>query len=208
MTGYSRIDLEGAMEAVGVMMKIANQHMSEEPQFPSREAMYPNGPGETDGRNIRDLRLRLLAEEYDEYLRAEQTNDLVGVADGLADMLVIIIGTAMTYGINIDHVFKLVMQNNFEKFPDGKASWNEHGKFLKPEGFKPLQLTLDDLRIRWGDDDGDDTITLEREIPTSTPPHAHDPSKAASLGTLADYISSQSAPQSPEQPAKSTDHEH
>lgn len=85
----------------------------------------------------RALRIRLLKEEYEEYLDGEEKNDLAEVADGLTDMLYIIYGTMVSYGIPADDIFSAIHQNNLTKLgPDGKPIIREDGKVLKPEGYK------------------------------------------------------------------------
>ena len=48
---------------------------------------------------VRDLRLRLLDEEVAELREAMQAGDLVKIADGLADIVYVTVGTAVPYGI-------------------------------------------------------------------------------------------------------------
>lgn len=48
---------------------------------------------------IRTLRQKLLAEEVGEFIEAEADDDLVEIADALADIAYIIAGTAVSYGI-------------------------------------------------------------------------------------------------------------
>lgn len=210
--------LDDAIEAVGLFMQIGKQYIAEEPALPIDDQLYSCGPKQVSGIDLSALRMRLLKEEFDEYWQAEVANDLIKIADALADMLVIIFGTALTYGINLDNVFALVMRNNFEKFPNGVATWREDGKIAKPEGFKPLTLTLDDLRIIWTDENAavpEDTIYMDHgkmqnksekvAEQTKAVVAARDLPKDGELGTLASYISSLPAPQAPEPPAKSSD---
>lgn len=87
----------------------------------------------------RNLRRRLLAEEYAEYVSAELGSDLVEIADALADMAVIICGTALEYGIPLNEVLAEVHQSNMSKLgDDGKPIYREDGKVVKgPNYFKP-----------------------------------------------------------------------
>lgn len=87
----------------------------------------------------RDLRWDLLREEFEELRQAETANDLVAVADALADMLYIIHGTALEYGIPLDAVVAEVHRSNMSKLgADGKPILREDGKVLKGPGyFKP-----------------------------------------------------------------------
>ena len=99
------------------------QRIGEKPEFPSKEE--------------RDLRKRLLSEEFDEYMNAEFDNDLIEVADALADIIYIACGTAVSYGIPLDSLFAEVHRSNMAKLVDGKAIRREDGKIKKPEGWMP-----------------------------------------------------------------------
>ena len=87
----------------------------------------------------RKLRMKLLEEEYHEYRYAERGNDLVKVADALADMLYIIGGTALEYGIPLDKIFLEVHRSNMTKLDEnGQPVIREDGKIMKgPAYTKP-----------------------------------------------------------------------
>ena len=131
-------------------------------------AAYPQLPSD----DIRKLRIRLMVEEllgaidpeefanadanqYVELLIKNKSNeliasmlkgDLVGVADGLADVLYVVIGTAVAYGIDIQEVFDEVHRSNLSK-----TVWNEElqrytiekdefGKGIKPDTYSPADI--------------------------------------------------------------------
>ena len=84
------------------------------------------------------LYVDLITEEYQETLSAFENSDLIEVADGLADMVWVIMGMCNSCGIDFDSVWQEVKASNMSKFPDGKAIKNEHGKIMKPDRyFKP-----------------------------------------------------------------------
>ena len=84
------------------------------------------------------LYMDLITEEYQETLSAFENSDLIEVADGLADMVWVIMGMCNSCGIDFDSVWQEVKASNMSKFPDGKAIKNEHGKIMKPNSyFKP-----------------------------------------------------------------------
>jgi predicted HAD superfamily Cof-like phosphohydrolase len=84
----------------------------------------------------RDLRKRILKEEYEEYQQAEDDDDLVEIADALADMIYVIIGTAVSYGIPIDKVFDEVHASNMSKLgTNGQPIYRSDGKISKGENF-------------------------------------------------------------------------
>src|SRR6266581_2675306 len=105
------------------------------------------------------LRLDLLDEEYCEYRRAAQSGDLVEIADALADIIYIAIGTALVYGIPLEEVWESVQMSNISKAgpcPDCDSycvdygnqpcrwcsgngylvNYFPNGKVAKPEGWK------------------------------------------------------------------------
>lgn len=85
----------------------------------------------------RQLRMKLLEEEYHEYRYAERGNDLVKIADSLADMLYVIGGTALEYGLPLDKIFLEVHRSNMTKLgADGNPLIREDGKIMKGPNFK------------------------------------------------------------------------
>lgn len=101
-------------------------------------------------REIRELRIKLLKEEYEEYLAAETNNDMVEVADAMADMIYIIAGTAVRYGVKLDLIFGEVHRSNMEKiWSDGKVHHRDDGKVLKPPSWQPPNIA----RILWNRED-------------------------------------------------------
>ena len=84
------------------------------------------------------LYMNLISEEYQETLSAFKSNDMIEVADGLADMVWVIMGMCNSCGIDFDSVWQEVKASNMSKFPKGRAIKNEHGKIMKPDSyFKP-----------------------------------------------------------------------
>lgn len=81
-----------------------------------------------------DLRRRLLTEEYREYLTAADAADTVAVADALADMVYVIYGTALHYGIDLDAVIAEVHRSNMTK------TGHDGGKAIKGPGYQPPDL--------------------------------------------------------------------
>jgi predicted HAD superfamily Cof-like phosphohydrolase len=84
----------------------------------------------------RVMRRSLIREEMAEYLQAELDDDLVGIADALADLVYVAIGAAITYGIPFDAVFKEVQRSNMSKLnEEGKPIYRDDGKVLKGKNF-------------------------------------------------------------------------
>lgn len=83
------------------------------------------------------LRNSLHEEEIKELRRAMLNVDLVEIADALADSIYVLLGTAVTYGIDLAPIFAEVHRTNMAK--DGGAT-REDGKILKPEGWQPPDI--------------------------------------------------------------------
>jgi predicted HAD superfamily Cof-like phosphohydrolase len=94
---------------------------------------------EIPGRDRVELRDRLLVEEVKEWQEAVECDDLVGVADALADIIYIAVGTAIEFGIPLDRVWAEVQRSNMAKVDPatGKALRREDGKILKPDNWTP-----------------------------------------------------------------------
>lgn len=122
-------------EMVGHFHRLMGVPILERPGFPS--------PVRTE------LRKRLISEEHDELFEALYTGDLVKVADGIADLIYVLIGTALEFGIPIREVFAAVQYSNVAKMgPDGKPIVREDGKIIKPEGWRPPDIK--GILLRYG----------------------------------------------------------
>ena len=87
--------------------------------------------------NVQRLRRKLIREEVNELLDGIDDNDLVKVADGCADAIVVILGTAVSYGIDLRPIWSEVHRTNLSKLGGGKRA---DGKSLKPEGWQPPRI--------------------------------------------------------------------
>jgi predicted HAD superfamily Cof-like phosphohydrolase len=105
--------------------------------FGQRVGAKPEIPADS---NERKLRIRLLKEEFEEYMAAEINEDIVEIADALADLIYIACGTAVSYGIPLDKIFDEVHRSNMAKLVDGKPLYREDGKVMKPEGWTPPNI--------------------------------------------------------------------
>ena len=84
------------------------------------------------------LYMNLIKEEFEETAKAFDEEDLVEVADGLADMVWVIMGMCNSVGIDFDKIWAEVKSSNMSKFVDGKFIKNDSGKIMKPATyFKP-----------------------------------------------------------------------
>ncbi len=86
----------------------------------------------------RKLRHRLIAEELEELLTSEAKRDLTEVADALGDLLYVVLGTCVSYGIDIEPVFNEIHRSNMTKTKDGYL--REDGKYMKGPSYEPPEI--------------------------------------------------------------------
>lgn len=90
----------------------------------------PNG-------STKELRTRLIQEEFDELKEALGQEDLAAIAKEMADLLYVVYGTAVSYGIDMEPVFREVHRSNLSKVGGYKR---EDGKWVKPSTYSPACL--------------------------------------------------------------------
>lgn len=87
------------------------------------------------------LYIDLITEEYEETMEAYKNGDVIELADGLADMVWVIMGMASSLDIDFNDVWEEVRRSNMSKFVDGVAIRNpETGKIMKPSTFSEPDL--------------------------------------------------------------------
>lgn len=93
-----------------------------------------------------DLRSDLIEEECYETITAAGRGDIVEAADGLCDIIVATVGSAIEWGIDLDPLMREVHRTNVAK-KDGPV--REDGKRLKPEGWLPPDIRAKLLEQNW-----------------------------------------------------------
>lgn len=83
------------------------------------------------------LRLRLIQEEFDELKEAMASGDLAAVAKEMADLLYVTYGTAVSYGIDMEPIFREVHRSNLSKVGGYKRA---DGKWVKPPTYSPADI--------------------------------------------------------------------
>ena len=102
-------------------------------EFDIHIAETPSVPDE----KTQALRVRLIQEEFDELKEAFKKNDLPHIAKELADLLYVVYGTAISYGIDMEPVFQEVQRSNMSKVGGYKR---EDGKWVKPANYSPANI--------------------------------------------------------------------
>jgi len=85
----------------------------------------------------KQLRVRLIQEEFDELKEAMTTGNLAAVAKEMADLLYVTYGTAVSYGIDMEPVFQEVHRSNLSKVGGYKRA---DGKWVKPPTYSPADI--------------------------------------------------------------------
>ena len=79
---------------------------------------------------------------------SDRKPDLLQVADGIADQLVVNEGTASACGIAMEPIYHIVNSNNLSKFAPGHY-FSDTGKLMKPPGFEgPDEQIRDELVLQ------------------------------------------------------------
>jgi predicted HAD superfamily Cof-like phosphohydrolase len=119
-------------EDVDVFMMAAEQPMRYElPQNP--EMMFEEDQSR--------LYMDLVEEEFNEIKEAFANQDIVEVADGIADTVWVLMGLSSTLGIDFYKVWEAVFQSNMSKVVEGKLIKNpETGKVMKPDSYFPPKI--------------------------------------------------------------------
>lgn len=105
-------------------------------------------------RDLNNLRIKLLYEEYTELVREfnrpdGKTPDPQKVTKELSDLLYVLLGAAIAWGLPLDQAFRQVHMSNMSKLgPDGEPVRRGDGKILKgPNYFEPNLERLFDENV-------------------------------------------------------------
>jgi len=95
-----------------------------------------------------ELRSKLISEEATETIDAIAAGDLVEAVDGLADLIYVCLGAAVTWGVDMEPVFQRVHASNMTKTGGVRSD----GKILKGPGFVPPDVAgelMNQIRAGW-----------------------------------------------------------
>jgi predicted HAD superfamily Cof-like phosphohydrolase len=84
----------------------------------------------------------LIAEEFNEFIQANNKNDEIEKLDACMDMIWVILGFCYMKGYDVAGAWNEVARSNLAKIDPvtGKVNKRADGKVLKPEGWTPPQL--------------------------------------------------------------------
>jgi predicted HAD superfamily Cof-like phosphohydrolase len=87
------------------------------------------------------LRYKLIEEEWQEFQRAWNLRDLVAMFDALVDLIYVIYGAGLAYGLPLGRGLAEVHRSNMTKLGhDGLPIFRQDGKILKGPNYTPPNL--------------------------------------------------------------------
>lgn len=126
------------------------------------EILIQNAPADVTDETKR-LRVRLIQEEFNELKESMAEGNLASIAKEMADLLYVVYGTAVSYGIDMEPVFQEVHRSNLSKVGGYKRA---DGKWVKPATYSPARMEpiLDAQQERTSAE------ALSTRCPSTTPP--------------------------------------
>lgn len=113
-----------------------NQEQQMVHQFHERFGLTLNTRPTVPGSSVHRLRTLLIEEELAEFRNAGDAQDVVRVADALADLLYVVYGAAVECGIDLEPVFAEIHRSNMTK-GEPRGGCRRDGKVLKGAHYQP-----------------------------------------------------------------------
>jgi predicted HAD superfamily Cof-like phosphohydrolase len=105
-------------------------------RFGLPRAERPAWPGD----DIHRIRVALIEEELAEFRNAGESRNLLEIADALSDLLYVVYGAAVTYGIDLEPVYKEIHRSNMTK-GGGRGPCRLDGKVGKGDHYEAPHLS-------------------------------------------------------------------
>jgi predicted HAD superfamily Cof-like phosphohydrolase len=105
-------------------------------EFHEKFGLAYNGPPRDLPHEIANFRIEFINEEFTEYLRAYQEQNLEKMLDALGDLTYVVLGTAYLHGFNFNEAFKRIHEANMKKIA-GPSPRSELFDVVKPAGWEP-----------------------------------------------------------------------
>lgn len=84
-------------------------------------------------------RIALMEEELGEFYNGFTNRNMLEMIDAIADLLYVVLGTAVELGVDIEPFFDEVHRSNMTKVGGHKR---DDGKWIKPDDYSPANLSL------------------------------------------------------------------
>lgn len=89
--------------------------------------------------DVMRMRIRLVGEEYEELSKALAGEDIALVADGVGDLIYVLIGLMNAMGVDMRPIWAAIQRSNMAKEGGPERA---DGKILKPEGWTPPDIWM------------------------------------------------------------------
>ncbi len=119
------------LDDVKAFHEICDLPIVEWPQYPSKDRIK--------------LQRNLILEEFNElWPTLYETGNLAEAAKEMADLIYVVVGCAIEFGIPLDKVWNEVQKSNMSKAdPEtGRVKKREDGKILKPDNYTPPNIEV------------------------------------------------------------------
>lgn len=97
---------------------------------------------------VKELRESLIVEEYKEFLTALHENDIIEVADGVCDLIYVLVGFLITHGMPANRLFAEVHHSNMTKTVPKNLELGEKYGTKTPKGPDFLPPDMRGILIR------------------------------------------------------------
>ena len=127
------------LEPVGVLQEEVHVYKAQQLvlEFHKAFALHVEDTPRVPDEQTHTLRVSLIQEEFDELKAALDARELPLIAKELVDLLYVVYGTAVSYGIDMEPVFQEVQRSNMSKVGGCKR---EDGKWIKPATYSPADI--------------------------------------------------------------------
>jgi NTP pyrophosphatase (non-canonical NTP hydrolase) len=101
--------------------------------------------GQKPSEEVFDLRLELIIEELGELHKAWRKEPVINCYKELIDLMYVVFGAAADFGLHpdlVEQIFNEVHKSNMSKGTNGQPVFNEAGKVLKGDDYKPADLSF------------------------------------------------------------------
>lgn len=116
--------MKNEQQQVKDFMALAMQPCPERPQIPDMQTCL--------------LRISLIQEELEELAEGFAEENIVKAYDAILDLLVVVIGTGVSMGVDLEPGWQEVHRSNMTKFIDGYRRGD--GKWMKGSSYSPANL--------------------------------------------------------------------
>ncbi len=113
--------------------------------------VYEESPVAFQPPELRELREELIREEFRELRDALDDGDIEQICKESTDLLYVVIGLMVTYGVPVTECFREIQRSNMSKLgEDGKPIYRSDGKVLKGPNYSEADMkqVLESVSLR------------------------------------------------------------